>query len=138
MAQAQRIDEISEEQLRLNHQAGVLFERIKRLFGGRDMTPGLIRDIEGVVRNHRDRARQAGVDFPVMVVFPLVRIGQLEILRRDLIDDERAVATAILNIIERHKRLGIQARDIAVATQHAWPGWKGISHLRLEPVRAPQ
>lgn len=130
MAQAEQVAaDLTEEQLRLNHAAGVLYEKVKRHCTGREMSRQTVQAVEQIIYDHRQHARNAGVDFPQMVVLPFVRIKHIEVVRKDLIDNDRDVAVKLLNLVETLKDYGVKADDIAAACQYAWPGWKGLSSI---------
>jgi hypothetical protein len=125
--------EDTEQNRRLHAASEVLANRIIRLVGDYKLDHFRLNVVEGIILDHRAEARRAGLDFPELAIFPLVRQGRLELARKDL--DLDGVRTFVLNLTVKYPT--IRADEIANALAYAWPGRKDLRNLDLSAKTPP-
>jgi len=91
-----------------------------RLFHGRPMTGRLVHELFGAIKDHRERWRKRGVDFPVLVPLICERDGTIDLKRADL--DVIGIRTVVRNYVIEHPNLS--PYEIAAAVKIAWPDLK--------------
>lgn len=116
---------LSEMEYRKNRAARILFDRIMRYCHGQVMSKQLIQQVEQLVYDHRSECRRKGIDFPVLVVFPLIETGAVHTYPADL--DEKGIQTAVLNMTVQYPNCTM--RELVAGVCHAWPGFKGFGNL---------
>lgn len=121
------------ENRRLHAASEVLARRVMAACAGAKMTSFLLGIVDAIVIEHRAEARRAGLDFPELATFPLVRQGRIEFARKDL--DIDGVRTFILNLTVKYPR--IRADEIANALKYGYPGRQDLKNLDLSAKAPP-
>jgi hypothetical protein len=92
-----------------------LVGRLRALHGNR-ITGGLLTDAKQLILDHRTHCRQQGIQFPVMVMVVVPRLGILELARADL--DISSIAQQVVNFTSAHPT--VTPGEIAEAIIGAW------------------
>lgn len=95
-------------------------QRINRVVEGRVVTKPLIDEVMDAVKHHRNEWRARGVDFPVLVLLCVPRIGVLEFARADL--DMASLRIKVVNFVRANPRATM--REVVDAFCAAYPDLK--------------
>ena len=99
-----------------------LLQQLGRLIfpGGRRLEKHLLGQMFAVVRDHRQKWRLRGVDFPVMVALVVEQWGIVEWVRADL--DIASIRVKVVNFVRDHPQVSM--RQVMEAFRSAYPDLK--------------
>jgi hypothetical protein len=119
---------VTDDDRRLAKANGVLFERLKVLLMGRNMTKSLYEGMLTLIEDHRFECNMQGIAFPPVVAVWLEGVGAVKIVRADI--DAKSLQVAIVNWTREHP--SITAGEIARALVRHFPGY--AKHINPETL----
>lgn len=109
-----------EDHPQMRKAAAVLLDHLKK-FIGLPPTGRTLRLMNDLVVTHRDKCRIVGIDFPMLTVLSIPRLGVMDLLRADL--EGAPLELRIVGFARRHPQATPQ--EIAQAVRWAFPSYRG-------------
>lgn len=111
-----------------------LMARLQR-YRGAPMRKSTFDDINTLVKDHRRACRLRGVDFPPLTALVLVKVGAIELVRKDL--EPSGLKVALFNITRKYP--AVDKDELAAAVHWAFPWYRGSQvDLSACEIRMPR
>lgn len=104
-------------------EAEVCVDRLKKRLAphmAQEMNDRLIGIVDDIIKDHRNKLRLQGLDFPKLVAIALPSIRQFELVRADL--DVKSIKTIIVNITVKFPH--VHVNDIAFGIGRVFPDFR--------------